>query len=84
MEEPLSDGRVVTIAHGRDHVPAVVAQMLHGFLARDVTLVGEEDHENENEDPDDEGHREALHAELALEREMGRWVGHRAGIPSGP
>lgn len=74
MEEPLPHGRVVAVAHGGDHVPAVVAQVLHGLLARDVPLVREEDHEDEEEDADHDPDRETLERRL-LEGVEAR-VGH--------
>ncbi len=77
MEEFLPDGRVVAVAD-RDHEPpAVVAQVLHGPLLRDVALVRQEDREDQDEDADDDRDREALEAPLHdLARERGPRRGH--------
>src|SRR3970040_2029690 len=64
VEELLPHGGVVAVAHDVHEAAAVVAEMLHGLLARDVALVGHEDREDEHEEADDHGHGEALEAPL--------------------
>ena len=62
VEELLPHGGVVTVADDVDESPAIVAEVLHGLLARHVALVGHEDREDEDEEADDQGHRQALEA----------------------
>ena len=69
VEEPLADRRVMTVAHRRDHVPAVVAEVLDRLLAGDVPLVRHEDREDEDERPDDQADHPALKAAIVLERQ---------------
>ena len=76
MQEPLADGRVVAVADRGHHVPAIVAEVLHGLLARDVSLVRHEDREDEDERADDQGDHPALETSLGLEREGGPRGGH--------
>src|SRR5947209_7223819 len=76
VEEPLSDGRVVAVAHGRDHVPAVVAQVLDRLLAGHVSLIRHQDREHEDERPDDQPDHPALEAPVILEGECGPGGGH--------
>ena len=76
MEKPLTHRRVVAIAHGGDHVTAIVAQVFDGFLPRDVALVRHQDPEDEHERADDQADHPALQARVILEREGGPRPGH--------
>src|SRR5205823_12033543 len=76
VEEAFPHGCVVAVAHGRDHVPAVVAQVLDRFLAGDVPLVRHQDGEDEDEGPDDQPDHPALEAPVILEREGRPGGGH--------
>jgi len=79
MEEALAHGRVMAVAHDVDHVPAIVAQVLDGLLPDEVPLVGEEDHEDEDEHADDRADHPALQAALpGLERLRGARKRHAA------
>src|SRR5213078_4578483 len=75
---------VMAVADRRDHVPAIVAQMLDRFLPRDVALIGHEDREDEDEGADDQGDHPALEAPLVLEGEVGPGGGHapRCRLPA--
>src|SRR2546427_10446107 len=53
VEEPLLNRRVVAIAHGRDHVTAVVAQVLGRLLAHNGSLVGDQGDKRDERGPDD-------------------------------
>src|SRR5437762_13249138 len=74
----------MAVADRRDHVPAVVAQMLDRFLPRDVAQIGHEDREDEDEGADDQGDHPALEAPLDLEAEISPGGGHapRCRLPA--
>src|SRR5207245_4720726 len=60
----------------RDHVSAVVAQVLDRLLAGHVSLVRLQDREHEDERPDDQPDHPALEAPVILEGECGPGGGH--------
>jgi hypothetical protein len=59
MQEPLADGGVVTVTDRAHHVPAIVAQVLRGLLAHDVSLVGHQPDEGDERAADDRPERPA-------------------------
>jgi len=73
-EEFFTDRRVMAIAHGRDHMPAIVAQVLDGPAARDIPLIGHQAEEDHDEDPENCAHNDAREGALL---EGGQWqTGH--------
>jgi len=81
VEEPLSDRRVMAVAHRGHHMSAIVAQVLDRLLPRDVALIRHQDHEDEDEGADDQPDHPALEAPFVLKRHVRGGNGHGDPMP---